>query len=163
MGSHEPDAWDADAMFATSDTSPDPAARDVYFNGFLSSGYATVGGEGINPNTNAATTTIITPQPTPRALLGVWKDCNADGYVGALFSAQVDEDQSPDQYPSALADPSICPVGTGVGAYNDGTWVTEMFPIVLVPGSEPEFSRWGILDRAARVWFDAGRPDDPVS
>jgi hypothetical protein len=69
-----------------------------------------------------------------RALLGVWKDCNADGYVGLAESAvETYRSELLAQWP--FVGDSICPVGS---PFNDGAWVDEYLAIGMVDPCEYE-------------------------
>jgi hypothetical protein len=161
-GSHEPDTpQDADQgrMFRDPPTLP----RQVYFDAFPSVEELTV-----NPNVAALGGRVLPVGPTPfRAFLGLWADCNADGYVGSAEGALQD-------YPSALVkDPVACPVG---GEHNDGQWTSEMLMIGMVDPCERRDATYRaercggvsaffadtrvVYVDSARVWGDAGRPGE---
>ena len=79
-GTFEPDtAQDAagNQMYVDPDTSGD--GRKVYFNVWADEDVI-----GVNPNAGAAGSAVF-PTPNIRfsGMLGVWKDCNLDGFVGA--------------------------------------------------------------------------------
>lgn len=129
VGTSEPDtAHDATdgRMFQSADTRA--AGLRVYFDVFPTQGGVQAGSpyDGLAFNPNVATTgSRIAPAGlvTYRALLGVWKDCNQDGYIGLAESA-VQSYRS-----DALLDSSICPRGS---LFNDGQWVEEFLDIGMV-------------------------------
>ena len=159
-GSFEPDTpYDSPAFMWQEP--PPPGAQRVYFNGFAMSPSATPAGKpGINPNV-AMLHTQIEPFASERhvALLGVWVDCNGDGYIGLAetalreYSAQL------------LLSQGTCPATEGptnewpAGAHNYNGWVSEFIPIVShVPTLNND--KRSYRDDAARVWADFHRPDE---
>ncbi|HEX2021748.1 MAG TPA: hypothetical protein VHH36_03495 [Candidatus Thermoplasmatota archaeon] len=90
------------------------------------------------------------------AWLGIWRDCDGDGYVGSAMGALW-------VYRAELPhDPVLCPPGTDFD--RDG-WVYEFLWISYVNrsntgGTQP--LRYA-YDRDARVWGDLGAPGDPPS
>lgn len=104
---------------------PPPGASRVYFSGNL-----------VPLTTNANVQRFV-------AYLGVWADCNRDGFVGLLAA-------NAETYSALLlTDTSVCPPG---GPHNDGSTVTELRWIG--PGSPH------VDDPDARVWVDWGFPED---
>ena len=174
-GFYEPDtARDRSGgfMFVDPDTSPG-GARQVYFSTYTSQyGYAagTIG----NPNLATTGTSILAYPTDIHAILGVWKDCNKDGYIGAAPEGVLGS------YPSAmLMDSSVCPPTAVdvkspdfVPVHNDGTWVRELLvigPDLVNPGlgAQPEGDEpanhtnpWNIADEEARIWADWNLPED---
>ena len=152
-GSWEPDTAEDRAggfMFADPDHSGSTSARQVYFNGWAGNGGAAM--LSLNPNSAALGTSILQAPYRAYALLGIWKDCNADGYLGLgdnlLF-----------EYRSALLTrDDICPAvaGTDPLRHNDGEWVREFFPIG--PDSGNDTNPHNIADEGALVWADFERP-----
>lgn len=164
-GSFEPDTL-ADLsggfMFPDADQSPDLTHRRVYFNGF----FGQLGGVGaglttsVNPNFAASETSV---QPVPAnayAILGVWKDCNHDGYMGygdnALWEYRVELLPADHVCAARTTDPHD--VGY-IPQHNDGTWVRELLPIswdnVATSANENPYN---FNDTNARVWADYGAP-----
>jgi hypothetical protein len=82
----------------------------------------------------------------PVAMLGYWRDCNADDYVGSAALRASD-------YPVGGVSTSICGPGS---AYNDGIFIHEFLPI----GPNPSMV-WGVNDTAAIVWADWASPEEP--
>ena len=115
--------------------------RRVYFNAWQA-----VEGTSLSPNAALLGTTVLFPTVHHRAMLGAWKDCDRDGYVGNAESAIQD-------YPAHLADPTVCPPGS---LQNDGTWVSEMIGIGMVDPCEHEPA-----DVRARE-CPTGNPTEPV-
>lgn len=168
-GAREPDtARDVQDGFVLldPDASPDSGIRTVYFNGFMgtNAGAAT----SFNPNLGRAGTAIL-PYPThPVALLGVWKDCNDDGYVGlgdnGLFEYRAE----------LLTNRSICPpdlrspASVGFLIHNDGQWVQEFHPIGYddvnsnANGIGVDQNPYNYNDTAARVWADFDLPESSL-
>lgn len=163
-GTAEPDTPHDEAkyMFPDPDASADGRGR-VYLNG-----YQAAPGTSANPNVGATGSTVLTaPAAHHRVLLGVWKDCNNDGYIGAAESGVQD-------YLSALlVDASVCPATTytDTPVHNDGLWVREMLTIGMVDPCEFKdddarpsgcarfaINERVIYDNATYVWADHGAP-----
>lgn len=104
----------------------------------------------IPPNLAALQTRMYTPEAIMGAYLGLWKDCNRDGYIGSMTGGLV-------VYPSALlpAD-DVCRYGTE--HHSDGE-VHEFLPIVPVSTGDPRLRE--IVDPSAVVWGDWGLPGQP--
>lgn len=127
----------------------------VYFNVAAVVG---AGGTGfvVNPNV-AALETRNEPvgAETFVATLGVWADCNGDGYVGNLEGAAR-------EYASELLfRTDICPPSSGSesswnGEHNYNGWVTELIPIGNAETTPVDLRLY--LDASAAVWGDYGRP-----
>ncbi|HEX2022470.1 MAG TPA: hypothetical protein VHH36_07135 [Candidatus Thermoplasmatota archaeon] len=145
-GTIEPDTpQDAEAVgvynFDKNDVDPSESVRKVYFNAFSTS-YLT----GFNPNTGAAGGTHVTPAVVHiHAHLGIWKDCNNDGYVGDIESALM-------EYRAEVARQNICPVGL----HNDGTWIFEL--VHLGPMTDGNYAPNVRNVTYAKVWADVGLP-----
>lgn len=125
-GGEEPDTVldrTGGAMFAVPDRTAGPGYGSVYFDAF-----AAVAQTSLNPNPGATGARVqLAGSVEYRALLGAWKDCNADGYIGAAESALLD-------YPSALLpDTTICPPD---GPHNRLGWVSEMIAVGMVDPCE---------------------------
>ena len=136
-------------MFTSPDTSPSGAR--VYFNA-LGNFYSS----GINPNSAQTGSRIMWfPFENPGAYLGVWKDCNADGYIGMAAGAL-------SEYRAQLLESStICPVGS---QFNDGAWVYEFLWIAPQDNSRSAratMPHGAIIDPDAKVWGDIGLPGEP--
>lgn len=154
-GSIEPD-YAADVtdgfMFANPDVNPSTAVKSVYFNVVTSAAWTNA-----NPNVGATGSRMISyPAEARSAFIGVWKDCNDDGYVGlgegALF-----------EYPVALlGSDDICEAGTS--DHNDGTTVREFLWIVdadAIPADRLPAKY--IDDDAVTMWGLLGLPPKEVS
>lgn len=167
-GSHEPDTvWDTpDLMWPDA---PPPATSRVYFNAVLQ-----VPSTGVSPNV-AALGSAISPGSLVEAYayLGVWNDCNNDGYVGLAEGAAF-------EYPAvSLASTTRCPAISGdpaswtMGAHNYNGWVRELLWIgpadavgdQNLDGSiDDDVLRYApgtYLDWDALVWGDLGFPWAP--
>lgn len=161
-------------MFLQPDVSPSAAVNKVYFNGFTSYCAPPYGvgcqATSFSPNLALAGTNVLAFPTVTVAMLGVWKDCNQDGYVG--FG-----DQGLVEYRADLLfDKSVCPASatpidprTGLPppdwfpTHNDGAWVREYLPIAWNPPSVTgDKNAWNINDNGARVWADWGLPGAPA-
>jgi hypothetical protein len=186
-GSYEPDtSYDATNgwMYTGTDTTPCGDAtcatgpNDVYFNGFLGQPLTYEGisfNSGTNPNFATVGSEIPTFPDSPKAMLGIWKDCNDDGYIGlgdnALFEYRTEVLNA--QIAAGLAPAGICPVGAipapipykWMPVHNDGTWVHEFIGLGEENGPNPQIafaqSPWNLVDEGARVWVDDGLPGGP--
>ena len=156
FGSFEPDTqYDLDWGFSE----PAPVgASQIYFNAF--STYEGVTPYGLlNPNVGTLNTQIeVTNDEYHYAMLGVWKDCNGDGYVGIAESALR-------EYPaSLLASTDACPPASGAatdpwpGAHNYNGWVSEF--VTITEDGLNNIDRRTYRDAEARVWGDYHRPDE---
>lgn len=124
---------------------PSLSGGKIYFQAFQSVDQLTV-----NPNVAATDSRLLPPGAVAhRAMLGHWRDCNQDGYVGLAESAIQD-------YSAALLlDLTTCPTGT---PYNDGQWVSEMIGIGMVdPCEMPEHRA-----EVACAGVDAFHPNERV-
>lgn len=182
QGASEPDTWIDRAsgfMFSQPDTSPSQAVSRVYFNGFSGTeagdgtGFATP----LSPNAAALATAHASYPQRAWAMLGVWKDCNHDGYVGS-------GEQGLLEYRTTLLDATVgertCPAGPvpvdpATGAppegwtpvHNDGAWVHELFALGWrhrePDGSFVRTDPWTLEDSGLRAWSDDGVPGQPPS
>lgn len=168
-GFYEPDtARDetSNGIFLTPDVDPNPNTKKVYFSAF--SAYYV-----LTPNHNVGTvgSNIMVYPTNMHAILGVWKDCNKDGYIG------LPEGVAWDYLSVLLVDTSVCPAtdpgdhnATGFApVHNDGTWVREFIPVGpdYETGGADQGAEWqnntnhyNIADEAARIWGDWGLPED---
>ena len=108
-------------------------------------------------------------------MLGVWKDCNKDGYIGTpeglfteyLSALLLETDVCPPTPTVDHADESFTPV------HNDGQWVREFLAIGPdfvqgAPGTEDDqgaehqnnTNHFNLADESARIWGDWGLPED---
>lgn len=122
---------------------------------------------GIPSATGGASYTPYPPQPM--ALLGVWRDCNEDGYIGYgdlglwEYRTQV-----------LLGKTTVCPTQPTPSripqnwhpSHNDGVWVREFLPIgwndwgfTDASGKEWDPNIFDLNDSESRVWADWGLPD----
>ncbi len=155
-GTVEPDTeWDEDLalMWADADNSVDQATKKVYFNAFPV-GYLT----GYNPNVGALETHFTPYTVHIHGMIGVWKDCNNDGYIGHI------ENVMSEYRAELLQDNTICPAGTSM--HNDGEWVYEFF--AMGPVNEANAPAYNVINTTMRtddvrtpgvwMWGDLGRP-----
>ena len=153
-GFWEPDTL-RDVQEGTVWTDPDTseAGAKVYFTAY--SGLYVV-----TPNANVGATgaSIMTYPTSIHAMLGVWKDCNGDGYVGmpeGLFLTYraellLDTSVCPPQQVNWVNDPQQL-------VYNDGTWIREFWPIG--PDGDADNNAFNIPDEDALIWGDFGLPE----
>lgn len=172
-GSLEPDTkqdrlegW----MWPNADITPQSAnVNKLYLNGFTSQslGFHAEVGSSLNPNFATVQSGRQSWNGRVVAMMGVWKDCNRDGYVG--FG-----DNGIFEYRSELLQntfgTSICPpMSTGAvpagGAshtwagskiHNDGTWVREWIAIgpTQTKTTLQDANPYNFADNGARVWAD---------
>src|SRR5438552_13853119 len=171
LGTYEPstkrditDNW----MTLTTDVSSVQSVNKVYFSGWLSVDLLAA-----NPNVGAAQTSITPPEAySVWAMMGAWKDCNKDGYVG-------DGEQGLWEYRNELLlDKTVCPVVTTptsnngqpplnwFPSHNDGAWVREWLSINWLlwnyhngfPGAA-DVNPYNVNDNSSRVWMDGGLPE----
>ncbi|MFP5356058.1 MAG: hypothetical protein ACLGIK_13075, partial [Gemmatimonadota bacterium] len=136
----------------------------VYFNAFH------ITTKSINPNSALLGSGNLVSPTTFDAILGIWKDCNDDGFIGLGETAA-------QSYPVELGvhNPHICPAGLPEPGsshdytHNDGVWIRE-FIHIGPPCESPErtVSR-ACIDNPAflpingtKVWGDSGPPEVPV-
>jgi len=171
MGSYEPSTRvdeTSGRMFLGADTSPvKDGVRKVYFNAFAAEQPTS-----LNPNLGTTQSRMeLEPNVHYNALFGVWKDCNADGYVGLGDNALI-------EYRSELLlDTHICPRQTSGIAFNDGQWVNELLML-----AQPDPCVWQspiprdcstgeafrmdsrvIYVNDTAVWGDLGKPAEDLT
>jgi hypothetical protein len=155
-------------MFLAPDTDPNQAVAKVYFAGFATQCAETC--PGLSPNLATLGSRVQTADVNFRAVLGVWKDCNNDGYVGLgdegllEYRATILDATFGDKICPAQPLPKTIPPGW-MPVHNDGQWVHELIPInwldkLSVTGDHNPFN---IDDNNARVWADYGLPGDAYS
>lgn len=149
-GQVEPNSVYDDPAFMFSDTPPVGASR-IYFNGLIVQSHT-----GLNPNTGLVGGSVLIPgQHFAIAVLGVWKDCNRDGYIGMAETLLL-------EYPvTLLGSTTACPErGLQTGSHNDGTWVHEIRWIGWENNAaNPQGRVPGIYDdQDVRVWGDDELP-----
>lgn len=134
------------------------AARRIYFTVEAVQQHANA-----NPNLGALGSRVAAWPSDYVAWLGVWRDCNGDGYVGLA------ETGLHDYRVELLVDPSACPPQTGDPfspdwrpTHNDGAWVHEMIAI----GTRREYDALhyphAYFEPSTRVWADFGLPTDGI-
>ena len=153
-GDAEPSThYDKDVSWMQPDPNLEHGQKLLYFNGWYANYIALV-----NPNVGAfETRNEAMGVESPSAILGVWVDCNGDGYIGLAEGALR-------EYSSEvlLGDDSICPsaqgdIDTWSGDHNYNGWVTEFVPVANNVSSDTYNARM-YLDREAMVWADNGKP-----
>ncbi len=143
----------------------------VYFNAQLSTGFVT---RHVNaPGGRLDSPTLVHAD----ALLGYWRDCNNDGYIGNKLTGQKTYVHTTSPSP---VDTSVCPAGSIFwhgseplapnAPYNRvccmvhefvdiGPW-TE-FPECYTVSPFPRCASWSVPDDLSRVWGDIGLPGEP--
>lgn len=135
------------------DVDPNPAVGVVYFNAVVqqTSQYSTTP-QGARVNQNLLGSRIA-PVGSAEALayLGLWKDCNADGYAGDALTASLVYREE------LLSSSAICPRGS---IHHNGSWVREFVWIhPTAPASAAGYHDF-IVDTEAAVWGDFKLPED---
>ncbi|HET6403327.1 MAG TPA: hypothetical protein VFH78_01665 [Candidatus Thermoplasmatota archaeon] len=158
FGTFEPDtSYDSEAWMWQEP--PQPGQQRVYFN-VLTTGFSATpsGRPAANPNVGLLHMQVETVTLERHAgYLGVWVDCNGDGYIGMAESG------AREYSALLLLSESTCPAASGgtsawtAGAHNYNGWVTEFIPIVM---DKPMTDARHYLDPEARVWGDFHRPDE---
>lgn len=179
-GSSEPDTrYDTPTLMWAN--APAPGEAKVYFNAYTTS--STALSQGVNPNLPTLQSQIEPfGQEQQWAVLGVWTDCNGDGYVGMAegalreYASTVLETLAPggpcapvaagpDNTATCWMKPepagSPCPSWPATGYNNYRGWVTELIPIgdEAATGGDKRV----IKDPLASVWGDYGKPDEPAN
>lgn len=159
-GSNEPDTAydDASYMYLDPDTDPSQSVHKLYFNG-----WARAARDGhYNPNVGALGSRIQPPISAMAAMLGYWKDCNNDGYVGLAESAVIEYRT---EVLTATTGADICPPSTPVPGqtiypHNDGTWVRELIWLGGTNGATTS-NPTNFYATDTDVWADWGLPGEP--
>ncbi len=166
MGDAEPNTRHDTVGYNTYEPNTDPShsSNKVYFNAFITESLTS-----FNPNVAATGSQIYTvPNYNFEAALGVWKDCNNDGYMGHAESVLIE------YRAELLFDNSICPAGES--RHNDGEWVTEFIWIGTVDPCqyEPDATRdddcdafdpnpMVIYSNNTYIWGDAAAPGEATA
>lgn len=158
-GSFEPDT-PQDVLGARMWLDPDtsPGSPKIYFNAIPSDRN---GARDFNPNVGAIGSRLLPAgNMGMSAFLGIWKDCNADGYIGHAETALLEYRS---EILTATSGAAACPPTQptrGQITFNDGTWVTEFVAISdeRSTSAAASFPRI-VYDPEVRVWGDFGRPD----
>ena len=161
-GNNEPDTAYDDATYMFLEPDASAPGHKVYFNGFGRVARETH----YNPNVGALGTRIQPPVTAMSAMLGFWKDCNNDGYVGLAETAALEYRA---ELLSALGGTGICPPATpttsqSIYPYNDGTWVRELIwigPKSLGAIGAPSGNPTNYYADGTGVWGDWGLPGAP--
>lgn len=184
-GSYEPDTQRDTAdgfMFPNPDVVPITGTTQtgnphkVYFNGFVVEGDV----ELVGPINLGLASERVSPSwhsYQQYVMMGVWKDCNNDGYVGlgdnglweyraellAGFAAGATICR-PQPVPTTTSPPSPNPPFNWFPVHNDGEWVHEFVSIQwsrALGESIGDANPWNLNDNASRVWADNALPEDP--
>ena len=154
-GWSEPDTSFDQSNLNFNDPDTTEGASKVYFNVYFAQDDVTS-----NPNVGTLGSSVHAYPTRAYALIGQWKDCNGDGYVG-------NPEGFLQWYPSQLADASICPaIEPNYGrpgqlvVHNDGTWVRELLTIAPYAGDEPDAYWFNVDDPAVKVWGDWNLPNE---
>lgn len=152
-GTYEPDtSFDVSGGFMQTDADQTADGKKLYFNVYPT---AFPAGTSINNGILGSRVQQAGLQNF-NAVLGPWKDCSQDGYIGLIEQALI-------VYPTALLlDDSICPLGS---YQNDGQWVYEYRPTgrqhtepINPDTGERPMHPMQIDDPDALVWGDIGLP-----
>ena len=165
-------------MFPGANQAP---VNKVYFNGWLAqqpcydgclsfSGVATI--TSFNPNLASQRSGVMAAPSIAYAMLGIWRDCNKDGFVGL-------GDQGLFEYPAQVpgVDAVLCPPTpvparvppNALPSHNDGGLIREFLPIgwnsqpvntdcVTPYAACQDVDPFNVADNGARVWSDFGEP-----
>ncbi len=134
----------------------------LYFNGQLANAFAL-------RNVNLPGGRLEPVLVKADALLGYWRDCNNDGYVGSMYLGMKDYTVPEAALTPHPVDTTVCPPGSQfhIPAGWPGVWrnlgaVIHEF-IDVGPARQYYFPwiTWQVNDPDARVWGDLGRPDEP--
>lgn len=156
-GESEPDSILDDPAYMWFEPDTSPSGHRVYFSGFQK---AAPDGD-YNANVHLLGSRVLAPVTAATALLGFWKDCNGDGYIGAVESALIE------YRVELLIDDGICPParpspGQTIYPYNDGTWIREIIWIgpsqLPHAAGAPSGNPTNFYDDGVRVWGDYGLP-----
>ncbi|MEA3202043.1 MAG: hypothetical protein QOE90_3471 [Thermoplasmata archaeon] len=152
---------------------PDTATDHVYFNGFVNEGSG--GAVAINSPT-LGSRILGVGEGAYRAILGVWADCNHDGFIGMGDGALIEYRAEVSGAANLPVDPAICPdlpdsAANAGKIHNHGGWITELIPI----GSETptganaraaaNVSNYRLLfDPDLKIWADKeSKPETPAT
>lgn len=136
-------------------------AHKVYFNGFVTASNL---GMPINPSTYDSRLAYAPNVYRLMGMMGVWKDCNKDNYVGLGDNGLM-------EYRSELLlDTSVCkpqaipdPIPFNwFPVHNDGQWVHELVPISWTNASAEEWgdqNAFNLNDNGSRMWADFTLPE----
>src|SRR5439155_20516801 len=127
-------------------------------------------GPSVSPNVGALGTATPLDPYTPMAVLGVWKDCNEDGYIGYGDQGLLEYRSELLALSSSVCPPRSTPIDPTTGrvpydwfpSHNDGSWVRELLPIgwdrqgLSITGQPYDLNIYDINDSGARVWADDG-------
>ena len=157
-GGHEPNTEYDDASVMYQDAPSTPGKR-VYFNAYTVTSSPVNVGVNLNPNSPYLESRNEAPVlEYHEALLGVWTDCNGDGYVGMAEGALREYDSA-----LLLGDDTLCPAASGdpaanwSGDHNYNGLVTEYVPILRTANAND--TRRFVVNET-RVWGDWHRPDE---
>jgi hypothetical protein len=154
-GQAEPDvAEDVTAGWMYADP-PTGTLNQVYFNAFSTVGSGLTTNPSPNHNVGALETRFGSTMESWKAVLGVWRDCNGDGYIGLAESAA-----HAYRVEAALHDSTVCPQDTtSMQAHNDGVWIRELIPILHdQPSNGVAENPRNYTDATAHIWGDIGFP-----
>ena len=152
-GDREPNTPYDKTNFMFQDPTVSGAPR-IYFNAFATTWTF------VNPNVAAlGTRQENAPIESNFAILGIWRDCNGDNYIGMAEGALREYDSL------LLTDATICPPASGSPDEWDGVshnyngWVSEFVPIA----NDQIDTEWDVRqlhDPEVMIWGDFGQPDD---
>lgn len=147
----------------------------VYFNGFVVEGDMQLVGP-INLGLASERVSPSWHDYHQYVMMGVWKDCNNDGYVGfgdnglweyrseLLANTFGNSICRPQSIPGTVSPPSTNPPFNWFPVHNDGQWVHEFISIQWSRGNGAvlgDVNPWNLNDNSSRVWADNSLPEDP--
>ena len=178
-GFYEPDTqYDVDQPWMYADP-PTGTGAQVYFSTYSGQYVATA-----NANSALLKTNVMSYPTNIHAFLGVWRDCNGDGYIGTIDTLALE------YRAELLLDSSVCPIDRTdphspnfFPTHNDGSWVREFLWIgpdhrlfqttetgcYWTPDAfsctrrENATNPYNIVDEGALIWADWGLPTDGAS
>ncbi|MEA3199516.1 MAG: hypothetical protein QOE90_944 [Thermoplasmata archaeon] len=154
-------------------SAPGSATDRVYFHAVELMG---VNSGAITPNSAALESRMSTVGDASwNAILGVWADCNHDGFIGLADSGVLEYPASAAAAAGSAVDPGVCPPqpdgATGVTHNNNG-WITELIAIgpakSLIGRDNAQdavnATNYRLLfDDGVRVWGERSEPVTPAA
>ncbi|MEA3198667.1 MAG: hypothetical protein QOE90_95 [Thermoplasmata archaeon] len=151
-------------------SAPGSATDHVYFNTFE---VGLLAGAPANPAPGLGSRLQPAVTESWAALMGVWVDCNGDGFIGLATTGQVEYRADVSAAAGHAVSTTLCPDVTDSAAnagkiHNHGGWITELIPIA--PGVDASYGHQTaddmanvsnyrmIVDPSAKIWGDGGQP-----
>src|SRR5579884_2464231 len=167
-GSDEPNSHYDSSTYMFQD-GPGSNANRVYFNVITGIGGPGLGYPGVTPNSATLGSRIESENEGFTAVLGVWADCNHDGYIGLADGALREYRAEVSNAAGFPVDTTLCPVVVDVPStspnyrgpiHNSNGWITEMLPIGAADLNHGQIStdHRTSYDPLAKVWGDNLEP-----